>query len=156
MKRHVIEQVVFLLILLGVFAWMAWESLGFASQAQTYPRLMATAAVILTLVELISYIISSRSEEDVPLSQTLSGRFGGILPYLLWLLAYFAVIYVVGMVAASGLFVGLFLLREGEVKWYYAILAGLIVIGFLILMEDVMSLRWPRSIVDPIELLGLH
>lgn len=157
MKRHQIEQIVFLLILLAVFAWMFFGAAEFSSQAQTYPRLMSGAAILIAIVELIWYGFGLKNDTDeVSIANTLTGRFKGILPYLIWLLAYFAVIYVLGMVAASGLFVTLFLIFEGKVKWYYALVAGLIIIAFLISMEDVMSLRWPRSIVDPIEILGLH
>ena len=114
--------------------------------------------MLITILELISYITNWRNDKlpTVAAENTLSARFLTILPYLVWLGAYYAVIYLIGMVAASGLFVFLFLFREGKVKWYYALPAGLLIIFFLIQMEDVMSLRWPNSIIDPIAMLGLH
>lgn len=157
MKRFQLEQLIFLLIILGVAGWMLFESQSFSDdKAKTFPQLIASFTVIIVLVELVTFMISSRNSPELPASQTISGRFGGIFPYLVWLLAYFAVIYVIGMVAASGLFVFLFLFREGKVKWYYALIAGLIIIAFLIQLEGVMNLKWPRSIIDPIEMLGLH
>lgn len=153
-----IEQLVFLLFLLALFGYAFWGSLDFPGQAQTYPRTVAGAAVLITLAELIAYLVNWYRDNlpDVADEDTLTARVMGILPYLGWLLAYYIVIYVIGMVAASGLFVFLFLYREGQVKWYYALLAGVFIVLFLIQMEDVMSLRWPDSIVDPIEMLGLH
>ncbi len=159
MKRtNHIEQIVFLVLLLLLFGWAFWSSLDFPGQAQTYPRTVAGAAALITLAELLAYIVNWRKGAlpEVAEENTLTARFMTILPYLAWLLAYYVVIYVIGMVAASGLFVFLFLYREGEVKWYYALLAGVFIVLFLIQMEDVMSLRWPDSLVDPIELLGLH
>ena len=158
MKRANVEQLVFLLFLLALFGYSLWASLEFPGQAQTYPRTVAAAAVIITIIELVSYIVSWRNETlpEVAPENTLTARFMTILPFLAWLAAYYAVIYVIGMVAASGLFVFLFLYREGKVKWYYALLAGVFIIFFLIQMEDVMSLRWPDSILDPIEMMGLH
>ncbi|MEM7116851.1 MAG: tripartite tricarboxylate transporter TctB family protein [Chloroflexota bacterium] len=154
MKRHNIEQITFLVLMLLLFGWAGFNSLSFPDQAQTYPRTVAFAAVIIVLIELGLYLWGMRSDnEDVPVSETLSGRFRGIWPYLIWLGAFFLVIYLVGIVIASALFVSIFLIREGNVPWYYAVLAGIIVIAFLLVMEDVMSFRWPRSLIDPIEMI---
>ena len=113
MKRANIEQLVFLLLLLALFGWSFWSSLEFPGQAQTYPRTVAGAAVLITAAELLSYLVSWRngSLQEVDDANTLTARFMGILPYLLWLGAYYAVIYVIGMVAASWTFLFLFLYR---------------------------------------------
>ena len=154
MTRHKIEQTVFLLLVLLFFAWATWQSLSFPEKAQTYPRTVAFVAVLITLVELGSYLWSVREQKSDE-EATLTAKFIKILPYLLWLLACYAAIYVIGMVAASGLFVFLFLFREGKVPWYYALLSGVIVIAFLLIIQDVMGLKWPDSIVDPLALLGI-
>ena len=156
MTRDRIEQIVFLVLVFLFFGWAASESLSFPSKAQTYPRTVAFAAVAITLAELLSYLWSLRGQKsEIDSSNTLTSKFIGILPYLLWLLATYAAIYVVGMVVASGLFVFLFLFREGKVPWYYALLSGLIVIGFLLTIQDVMGLKWPKSVIDPLALIGL-
>lgn len=164
MTRHNIEQIVFLVLVMLFFAWAGWDSLSFPEKAQTYPRTVAFAAVLIALAELGSYIWSVRAQKLVPSkegsdgvtqAETLSAKFMQILPYLLWLLACYAAIYVIGMVVASGLFVFLFLLREGKVTWYYALLSGLIVTLFLVAIGDVMGLKWPNSVIDPLALLGL-
>ena len=157
MNRHNIEQVIFLLLVLLVFAWAAWDAFSFPEKAQTYPRTVALAAVIITLVELGSYTMTLRTQPsgEAAVSDSVSTQFFKILPYLFWLGAFYAAIYLMGIIVASGLFVFIFLLREGKMAWYYALLSGLIVIGFLLTMEDVMSLKWPRSVIDPILLLGL-
>lgn len=154
MKRHNIEQITFLVLMLLLFGWAGSNSLTFPDQAQTYPRTVAFAAALIVLIELGLYLWGLRSDnEEVPLSETLSGRFRGILPYFLWLGAFFIIIYLVGIVIASALFVSIFLIREGNVPWYYAVAAGVIVIVFLLTMEDIMSLKWPRSLIDPIEMV---
>ena len=157
MKRHNLEQFIFLAFLLVIFGWAAYESLEFPTQAQTFPYMVASAAVIMVIIEAIAYGISiARGKDEDTGEGSISKKIGGILPYLLWLGGYYAAIYVVGMVFASGLFVLLFLIFPGKMKWYYALLAAVLVIAFLISMEDVMSLKWPDSIIDPIEMLGLH
>ncbi len=77
-----------------------------------------------------------------------------ILPFVLYLLLYYVLIYFIGMVIASAIFVFLFLLFIGKMKWYLALLSGILVLFFLINLEDIMSLRWPDSIIDPLEMLG--
>ena len=156
MARDKLEQIIFLLLVFLFFGWAASQSLGFPDKAQTYPRTVAFAAVIITLAELGSYLWSLRGQKpETAYSDTLTAKFIGILPYVLWLAAVYAAIYVIGMVLASGLFVFLFLLREGKVPWYYALLSGIIVIIFLLTIQDVMGLKWPKSVVDPLALIGL-
>ncbi|MEM7536586.1 MAG: tripartite tricarboxylate transporter TctB family protein [Chloroflexota bacterium] len=155
MARHHREQFIFLVLVLLLFLWAGWDSLDFPDKAQTYPRTVAFAAAFIAVVELIAYGISMRSQTSGASEvSTLGTQFVKILPYLIWILAFYATIYVIGIIAASGLFVCLFLIREGNVPWYYAIGAGIVVIFFLITIEDVMSLKWPRSLIDPLELLG--
>lgn len=160
MKRsNVIEQVIFLAVVLGIFGWAAYGALEFPTQAQTFPWFVALTAIVITGAELVLYLLSLRNEENraaaLSAADSISARFGGILPYLIWLIAYYGAIYVIGMVTASALFVFLFLLIPGKMKWYWALLSAVLVFAFLISMEDVMSLRWPRSIVDPLVWLGL-
>ncbi|MEM7343561.1 MAG: tripartite tricarboxylate transporter TctB family protein, partial [Chloroflexota bacterium] len=138
MTRNRIEQTVFLVLILLFFGWAAWDSLDFPDKAQTYPRTVAFAAVLITLIELVSYLWSSRGEQadSAAEANSVSIHFFKILPYLIWLGAFYLTIYVIGIVAAAGIFVFLFLLREGKMSWYFALLSGLIVIAFLLTMED--------------------
>ena len=155
MARHHREQLIFLVLVLLLFLWAGWDSLDFPDKAQTYPRTVAFAAAFIAVVELIAYSIGMRSQtSNASEVSTLGTQFVKILPYLVWILAFYATIYVIGIIAASGLFVCLFLIREGKAPWYYAIGAGIVVIFFLITIEDVMSLKWPRSLIDPLDLLG--
>lgn len=166
MKRHnALEQYIFLAVVLVLFAWAAYEALNFPTQAQTFPRSVALVAVAIVLLEMVAFFFTARgdsssvdtgAEEDAVPADSIRARFSGILPYLLWIGAFYVGIYLIGMVAASGIFMLLFLLLPGKMKWYYALLAAILTVIFLITMEDVMSLRWPRSIIDPIEMLGLH
>ena len=155
-SNNIGEHVLFLLVVAGVFGYALYGSLEFPTQAQTFPWFVAATALIITGVELVLYLLSQRNaEEGDGVVDSIASTFGGIFPYILWLLAYYGAIYVIGMVSASALFVFLFLLIPGKMKWYWALLSAVLVFIFLISMEDVMSLRWPRSIIDPLEILGI-
>ncbi len=156
-QTKTIEQIIFLGLVFIIFAWAAYSALEFPTQAQTFPWFVALGAMGITVAELISFLITQRQAEKADDSgNSISPKIGGILPYLAWLLAYYGAIYVLGMVFASGIFVLLFLLIPGKMKWYWAVIAAVLVIVFLISMEDVMNLRWPRSVIDPIAMVGLH
>ncbi len=155
-NNNVIEQVLFLLVVAGVFGYALYGSLEFPTNAQTFPWFVAATALVITSVELVLYLISQRDPENAEsFSDSIRAKFSGIFPYIVWLLAYYGAIYLIGMVSASALFVFLFLLIPGKMKWYWALLSAVLVFIFLISMEDVMSLRWPRSIIDPLEMLGI-
>ena len=157
MKRHnSLEQYIFLTVALIVFAYAAYLALDFPTQAQTFPRSVALAAILMIVIEMIAYFFSIRGDKTPAPDDSIRATIGGIFPYLLWLGAYYIVIYFIGMVAASGLFIFFFLLLPGQMKWYSALFSAVLIIAFLILMEDVMNLRWPSSLFDPIEMLGLH
>ena len=138
MTRHNREQIFFLFFLLIVFAYAAWDSMSFPTKAQTYPRTVALAAIVVTLIELVLYTLSTRKQKPVDAADDVgvfTPQFMKILPYLIWLVVFFIVIYLIGIVLASGLFVFAFLLREGKMRWYFALGSGLIIIAFLLTME---------------------
>lgn len=160
-RNNAAEQYIFLTIALIIFAIAAYMALDFPTQAQTFPRSVALVAVAIVLLEMIAFAFTMRGDSDTdeetkPDIDSIRAKFGGISPYLLWIVLFYAGIYLIGMVAASGIFMFLFLLLLGKMKWYYALLSAMLTVAFLITMEDVMSLRWPKSIIDPIEMLGLH
>lgn len=156
MKHHAREQYIFLGLLLLLFAWAAFEANGFSGQARLYPFVVSVAALVIGILEFGLFGWSQRGQDSTQSAgETLSHRFRKALPYLSWLLGLYAAIYVIGMVLSSGLFAFLFLLREGKMRWYYSLLSGLLVIGFLLIMQDVMSLKWPKSLIDPLDMIGL-
>lgn len=156
MKQPAKEQFIFLGLLLVLFAWAAFEANGFNGQARLYPFVVAVAALVIGVAEFGSFAFSQRKQDPAAAAgETLAQRFIKAAPYLAWLVGLYAAIYTIGMVVSSGLFAFLFLLREGKMRWYYALLSGILVIGFLILMQDVMSLKWPKSLIDPLDMIGL-
>lgn len=150
------EQFIFLGLLLLLFAWAAFEADGFSGQARLYPFVVALAGLVIAIVEFGSFAFSQRQQDPAAAnSESLAQRFVKATPYLAWLAGLYAAIYVIGMVISSGLFAFLFLLSEGKLRWYYALLSGILVIVFLIVMQDVMSLKWPKSLMDPLDMMGL-
>jgi hypothetical protein len=161
------DELVGLLVLLAVFSGAVGGSLGFPPRARIYPLFVGGLGVLLSLAGLWTL---ARQEPSGPETAEASGEagrpaeaqaeslgaaFGGIVPYLAWLLAYFVLMRIVGLVLASGIFVALFLRREGHVARGPAVGALVAVCAFLLVVGSLFGLHWPVSVVDPFQLLGL-
>lgn len=167
MKARSRDQWVGLLVLLAVFSGVVGGSLGFPPRARIYPLFVGVLGVLLSLAGL--WTLARRQPpgpETAEVSgtsghpagsgaQSLRAAFGSIVPYLAWLLGYFVLMRLVGLVLASGVFVTLFLRREGDVAWAPAIGALVAVCAFLLAVGSLFGLHWPLSVVDPFQLLGL-
>jgi len=133
MNQHVREQLIFLGLVIVVFAWATWEATGFTGQARTYPLVVGGAALVIGLLEFVIYAFTAGRAKDQPTGESLVQRFRKALPFLSWLGGLYVLIYLIGMVVSSGIFTCL----------------------FLIVIQDVMSLKWPKSIIDPLDWVGL-
>ncbi len=158
------EQIVALGILLLVFGGAAVASLGFPPRARTYPLVVGVVGVLITAWELLAFHSRARSgpvqpslpgDREVMRPATIGEQFPRVLPFLIWIGGYLVAVWVAGLVVASGLFVGVFLSREGRVRWHTAVLAGAGIIILLVVLGNVLGLRWPASAIAPFQLLGL-
>lgn len=155
------DQLAGLLALLALFGSAVVGSLGFPPRARIYPLFVGGLGVLLGLVALLAFARTTPEEDagtaelQAVESEGLAVAFRRIVPYLLWLLALFSLIRLVGLVLASGVFVAVFLRQEGRVGWPAA-LAGLVgVCGFLAGVGRLFGLHWPVSVIDPLGVLGV-
>jgi len=119
MKQHAREQLIFLGLIICLFAWATWEATGFTGQAKTYPLTVGMAALVIGLVEFVAYAFTARRDENQPTGESLTQRFRKALPFLSWLGGLYVLIYLIGMVVSSGIFTCLFLIQKGKMRWYY-------------------------------------
>ena len=66
--------------------------------------------------------------------------------YTLWLFFYFLLIWLVSVIAASGIFVAIFLAVEARASWKAVVASPLLVMAFLYLLALGMNLHWPDSL----------
>lgn len=66
--------------------------------------------------------------------------------YTLWLVLYLVLIWLVSVVAASGLFIAVFLLVEARGNWKLALAGPVLVVLFLLGLAEGMNLVWPPSL----------
>jgi hypothetical protein len=156
-----------LLALLVVFTAVVGGSLGFPPRARIYPLFVGGLGVLLSLAGLWAMVREGPAEpgaREMPggtghapgtEADSLRVAFGRIAPYLVWLLGYFVLIRMIGLVLASGIFVALFLRREGGVAWGPAFGALVAVCAFLVAVGSLFGLHWPLSVADPFRALGV-
>jgi len=151
----VLANFIFLAVLAAVFAYFGFEALGFRGKAAPFPRTIAFAALAVTVVEAISYarsVMVNRRElaaaglDDSYLDAGPSPfrkAVGSVGRFLAWFAALYLAIWLFSIPLAVMVFLVAFLLVEGEMRWWQALLAGLLMLVFLVSLEDIMSLRWP-------------
>lgn len=143
-----------LLILLAIFIAAFVVSFTFVVTTESYPRLVSGLGIALVSVEIVVFLIQTyRRRQNIPSGEMeLRGMLGDIrkvLPYLVWIMFYFLLIYLIGLVIASALFAVLFLFFVAQINWRYAILGGLLAFGGTFVIVDVLQLGLPQALWDP-------
>ena len=145
-----------------LFLWMAYEARDFARLARVFPLTISLIAVVLGSVNLGMSIWRYRTEgvligTDAPKTAVAQGGEGddalvvsGVLRalyYLGWTLGYALLIWLIGLVVATLVFVVVFLLVEAKASWVLISVGGTATVGVLLLISEVMDLAWPDSLI---------
>jgi hypothetical protein len=152
------EQIVFLVLVAALFAGVFYTSLGFDPKARYFPFAVGAVFFVLSLIELArTYFIDIKGggaevatvDAEGPMSNApLVQRFPHVLPLLLWLGGYYAGIYLIGFLLATGLFLFVFLRLVARLSVLWSVASGLIV-GFVLYgFARMMALEWPRGLLE--------
>ena len=151
-------QFVVLVLLLATFLAAFGVSFTFAPLTDVFPRYISAIGAFLALVELVLFAHQywkpdKERRKHAPAAKleldALLAEFRSISPYILWLLAYFVLIWLIGLIIASGLFALLFLLLVARMKPWEAVLGGLAAAAVVFLIADLLSLALPQALYDP-------
>lgn len=144
------------------FGYAAWATLSFPSISGMYPRVAASAGLALATMTLLLDLRKWRKAGDVvgvdadnSSSAALAAEYGGGVGkaffragrYGLWLFALMALFWLIGAVAAAGIFVFAFLLLESRARWPLLVAGPVIMMGLLMLLADAINLFWPESLI---------
>jgi hypothetical protein len=148
------------IILVLLFA--ANEANGFPRQARIFPLLVALLGLVVAFLSLASDIRRYRREgtavgDDAPSTSSTAAYEPGspigyvfvrALRYLTWCAVYLLLMYVIGVKAASMLFVFSFLWIESSLRRYFIPIAPVAVYVLLTVLQNAVNLRWPRSLFE--------
>lgn len=127
--------------LVGLAAIAAITALGYPAKARLYALFAAVASVVLGVAAI--YRTDATTGAAISRSDLVRG-----LGFLVWLAGYYALAALVGLIVASGLFVGLFLIRQVRSSARIAALAGVAVSLALFGLGVGLQLRWPAALLD--------
>lgn len=148
--RHL--QTPFVLILLALMILVLWLSQSFSLGARLFPTAAAAAGIVLALMELVrqAWVRGRREEADfTDLSETEQNPafFARGLLYFGWVIAFAALLFIIGAIPAAGVFTLVFLRWQFASPWRAT---GSLAIGLMValwLLGKVLQLRWPPSLL---------
>jgi hypothetical protein len=150
-------------VVLILFAWALSQALGFPRLAAQFPMLVAVGGLAFGAVGLARDIKKFRSSGtalggDVMDTASLSAMVGedseagladaflALGRYAAWIVGYVATVWLLGMVAASALFVGVFLAIEARLGILRSAIAAAAVAAGLVFLSDLLSAPWPHTV----------
>lgn len=133
-----------------MFCIMALEANTFADKAKFFPLFVALGAVFIALVSItlqtIQLIKSRKSNENK--DEEEAGETGEMIKYVLWIIGYVALIYIIGFMPATILFLLAFLLVESKFRIITTIPLIVLVVGVLVVFSNIMNLYWPTGLLN--------
>ncbi len=159
-KYHVIFDVAVLALAIAA----AVEALDFPRLARTFPLaasgLATIVAVMVLAIDIRSYVrgvpatvaaIPAVDPADPAAADDVSPR--QMLVVGLWMLGYVAGIWVVGLPAATIIYLMSSLIVQGKVRLWAAALMTAVLLGWLLVLAQLLGLRMPPSLIDLFEIL---
>ncbi|WP_010531848.1 tripartite tricarboxylate transporter TctB family protein [Lentibacillus jeotgali] len=142
-----VKSILFTFFLFIIFCYMGWEANSFSDKAKFFPFFVAIGAAVLSFVSLVLQSIDlflrkqkNEHTEDI-------GEIKRVLQYVLWVVGYIALIYVVGLILATILFLLVFLLVESKFRFVTTVFSTVLVIGGLFLISNILNLYWPSGLL---------
>jgi flagellar biosynthesis protein FlhB len=151
-------SLIFTVVLFILFCSMAWVASGFQALASYFPLYLSVIGIFLTLANLIAesrkllhHNTHAAQEEDhqndvawdIPVTQS----FKTAATNFLWVLCFFAFIFLFGFMIATALFLISFLKKRTDFNWTKIAMAVFLTIGLLTVLGDAMDLKFPAGII---------
>ena len=114
---------VFLGAVAAVCAFAIWSVTDLPWRARIFPQTVAGIGLIVTSV---AWLVARRvaPPQEAPADETTEEKPARTWPYLAWAGAYLLGVAAVGIPVASAVWVALFLKREDNMRWHFAVAAG--------------------------------
>lgn len=150
-------DLIFIVLLLPLFAYVYWASQDFMLGARLFPGYVALFGMGLIGIELLRRIIkrgvvmpdtAGPATADLVLNQeqrSLAGYGRGLLMFF-WLAGFYLLIYLIGMLWATAVFVPVFLLVQFRASWWISLLLAAGLMGLIYGLHLTLRLRWPQGL----------
>lgn len=140
-----IANIIFTLFIFLLFTFAAIESLTFSRLAQFFPLYISIAGSAVSLIYLIKIIIDYRKENSEEGNEAI--LIIKPIRYIGWIIGYLLMIYVFGMILATGIFLFIFLIYESRMKVLESALSVAVVIVAISYLSSAINIAWPGSLL---------
>jgi hypothetical protein len=148
---------------IAVFTYTAIASRDFPSISGMYPFVISIFGLVLAIVSFGLDVRTWRRNGDVVGADADNSATAALVAdgkatvgqaflragrYLLWLLGLAVLTALIGMVAATGVFLVAFLWVEARAKWPLLIGGPVVTVGLLLALADALNLYWPDALFE--------
>jgi hypothetical protein len=154
MRSETREEVVCLSIVMLLLAGAALNAQTFPDRARVFPQLIAALALVLCGIELLRQVVRGRAGavsvdgEAAERPRTWAAQLRLGIPYLLWIGALYLGMFLVGYLAASFVFVALFLRRVASLSWARSLVSSALLVTVLLTLGRFLHMVWPEGLVQ--------
>lgn len=144
--NRAVAQFGFTILMFILFVYSAIEATSFKKLAKYFPLYISIIAAIILFIEIVKQGIQLK--KNVKKGEVLHPNLRGAIKYGLILTVYIAMVYLIGLILASAIYVFLFLYFIAEMKLIQSLIAITVLTVLLITFGNVMNLYWPKSLLN--------
>jgi len=139
-------SLVFTVFLFILFVCLAWQASHFGELARFFPLYISIGGAVLTLAEVVVQLrrVIKESKDHV---ETVHDSPWLVLKYLFWVLGYLGVIYIVGFIIGTAVYLLTFLYFETKFSIVKSAFGAAVAVSLLLLFGEVMTLYWPEGML---------
>lgn len=139
-----IAQLVFTILMLSFFIYAAVEATSFKQLAKYFPFYVSIIAAVLLLIEIVRQVIQlnkNKAKEEL-----FHPNIKGAIKYTLFLIVYILLVYLIGIVLATIIYVFCFLYFIAKMRLVRSVITVVILTIIIVAFGDIMKLFWPESL----------
>lgn len=137
-------QFTFTIIMFLFFIYTLIEAASFKKLAKYFPFYISIIALVMLAIEIIRQIINFKKSSES--GEVMHPNIKGVIKYTFYLIIYVGLVYLIGIVLASLIYVFVFLYFIAQMKWWQASLTVVILLVFIVQLGKFMNLHWPKSL----------
>src|SRR5690625_2221849 len=141
-----VAQLSFTSLLLLFFIYTAVAATSFKELARYFPLYLSVIGAVLLFIEVIRQLLTIK--KNMKKDEQLHPNIKAVILYTLYLTGYILLVYLIGMIIATVIFLFVFLYFTAKMRLISSIITVIVVVGVLMLFADVMNLYWPKSIFN--------
>src|SRR5690625_2251090 len=139
-----LAHLMFTIFILLFFVYTATAALSFKKQASYFPLYISMLGILAMVIELVRQFIAWRKNSD---KELFHNNFMAVIKFSLVIILYAGIVYVIGLIPATILYLFLFLFFISRMRWWTALLSVAILVVLIITFADVMNLYWHKSLI---------